>query len=558
MRDQQVQQIVKIADDLFATPERTNNENMWSELSEFMLNNQWSFNRQQSVSATDISSLMSTTAGTKKTRRLFDSTALQAVQDLSAAFQGTLTNPATVWSTLRYQNDELNNNSEASQWLEKVNDIIHNQFNESNFDTEIAKGYQSLVCMANMPIFHEEKLDEDGNFDGFRFTALHLSKVAWLENKDGIVDTVYRKFTLKAKQAVEKWGSDCPHEIMKVVDKEPHKEFQFLHAIFPRKKKDVKLNELGLAPGHKRPWASMYISIEGLKVVEEGGYYEMPVYVARWSILSGEMYGRGPSHLALPDVRTLNRLKQRGLEAMDLQVRPPILANERDVFGQLDLRPGGISIVKDVNGVREFVSQARADILQFSTNDLIQSIKSMFFLDKIQPLSNLDKKERMSQFEVTKRLEEMQSVLGPVLSRLNSELLQPLLIRSFKILLRSGLLPEAPSVVKDRGINIEIVFVNQLARSQQIQDVSSIQQWVANLAQMAQISPEVIDNINADGIARHTAKILGVPQVAITDQDVVQETRQQRAQQQQQQAALEQANLAADTAVKAGGLGNKQ
>jgi len=550
-----VQRIVQLADSLFNASERTNNENLWDELSEFMLNNQWKFNRQQSVSATDISSLMSTNAGTKKTRRLYDSTALQAVQDLSAAFQGTLTNPATTWSKMRFNDDALNNDSDSGLWLEKVNDMMHNEFNESNFDTEIAKGYQSLVSMANMPIFHEERETKAGEHDGVRFTSLHLSQVVWMEDKEGIVDSLYRKFTMRAKQAVEKWGDAVPHEIMKVVEQEPNKEFQFLHAIFPRKDSEVKLNELGLAPGKNRPWASIYISIEGLKMVEEGGYYEMPVYVARWSMLSGELYGRGPSHLALPDVRTLNRLKQRGLEAMDLQVRPPILANERDVFGQLDLRPGGISIVKDVNGVKEFVSQARADILEFSTQDLIQSIKSMFFLDKIQPLSNLDKKERMSQLEVTKRLEEMQSVLGPVLSRLNSELLQPLVIRQFKIMLRAGVLPEMPDMVKERGLDLEIVFVNQLARSQQVQDVSSIQQWVQNLAGLAQLDPTVIDNIDSDGIARHTAKILGVPEVAVANQDEIEQTRAARQQAQQQQQALESANMAADAAAKAGNLG---
>jgi hypothetical protein len=161
----------------------------------------------------------------------------------------------------------------------------------------------------------------------------------------------------------------------------------------------------------------------------------------------------------------------------------------------------------------------------------------------------------MSQLEVTKRLEEMQSVLGPVLSRLNSELLQPLVIRQFKIMLRAGVLPEAPDLVKERGVDIDIQFVNQLARSQQIQDVSSIQQWVQNLAGLAQLDPEVIDNINSDGIARHTAKILGVPEVAVANQDEIEQTRAARQQAQQQQQALESANMAADAAAKAGNLG---
>lgn len=535
-----VNRIILRAENLFASPERQNNEAMWDELSEFMLNNQHGLFRSSTSTSTDISNHISTTAGAKRTRRLYDSTALQAVQDLASAFQGTLTNPATVWSKLRYQDDDLNNDSEAVSWLENVNAIMHNKLNESNFNTEIAKGYQSFVSLANMAIFHEE--NEDG---GFRFTSAHIGQICWAENRDGVVDTVYRKFNLTAKQAIERWGKDVHPEIIKCFEKDPDKEFAFMHCIMPRDPKQVKLNDVGLAPGNKRPVASIYVDMTHKALVEESGYYEVPVLVARWSLMPNEKYGRGPGHLALPDTRTLNRLKQRGLEAIDLQVRPPIFANQRDVFGQLDMRPGGISIVKDHNGVREFVSQARSDILQFSVEELRNSIKSIFFLDKLLLPPRTETGE-MTAYEVSQRTEQMQRVLGPTLSRLNNELLSPLVVRAFKLLLRSGQLPELPDILQERGINVEIVFVNQLARAQQIQDVSTIQQWVQGLAYMAQLDPSIIDNLNADGIAKHTAKILGVPEIAVQNNDVVAQIRQQRAQQAQQAQALDAGVKAAD------------
>lgn len=547
-----IQALLRRADALFSSPERSNNEMLWDELAEFMLNNQYQFFKVNSASQTDLSNLISSSAGAKKTRRVYDSTALQATQDLASAFQGTLTNPATVWSELRFQQDILNDNEEAVHWLQAVNRKIHTTFNESNFDTEIGKAYQSLTALANMALLHEE-LPEGG----FRFEALHLSQVAWAEDKHGKVDTVIRRFILTAKQAFDRWGVDAGENVIKALEKQPDKEFDFIHCIYPRSASEVKLNSEGLAPAEHRPYASVYIGCDKKNPVEVGGYYELPVYAVRWGTMPGEKYGRGPGHLALPDTRTLNRLKQRALEAIDLQVSPPILVNQRDVFGQLDMRPRGISIVRDVQGVKEFISQSRTDILQFSVEELRNSIRSMFFLDKIQPLATLDKKERMSQLEVTKRLEEMQSVLGPTLSRLNSELLKPLIIRSFKILLRTGELPEMPPILQEAGVDVDILFVNQLARSQQIQDVSNIQQWVQNLGFLAQINPEVVDNIDADGIARHTAKILGVPEEAVKSSDRVAEERQQRAQAQAQMQQLEAANMAADSAAKLG-LNNQE
>ncbi len=538
--EKNVKDIVNRAERMFYSVERQNNESLWDEISEFMLNNQSGLFREPSASSIDISTAQSSTAGSKKTKRIFDSTALQSVQDLASAFQGTLTNPATVWSKLRFQADDLNNNEEAVSWLEEVNRVMHNKLNESNFNTEIAKGYQSFVSMANMAIFHEE--DDKG---GFRFTAVHLAQIVWDENKDGIVDTMYRKFTLSARQAFQKWGDKVHPEILRALDKEPEREFQFMHCISPRDKKEVKLNEVGLAPAKHRPISSIYIDTTHHHMVEEGGYYEMPVLVARWSLMPNEKYGRGPGHLALPDTRTLNRLKQRGLEAIDLQVRPPLFANQRDVFGQLDLRPGGISVVKDHNGIREFISQARSDILNFNVEELRSSIKSVFFLDKLLLPPRTETGE-MTAFEVSQRIEQMQRVLGPTLSRLNNELLNPLVVRAFKIMLRNGSLPELPDILRERGIDIEIVFVNQLARAQQIQDVSTIQQWIQGVAQMAQLNPAVLDYINVDGAAKHTAKILGVPEIAVQNDDVVAQTRQQRAQQAQQAQALEAGVKAAD------------
>jgi hypothetical protein len=334
-------------------------------------------------------------------------------------------------------------------------------------------------------------------------------------------------------------------------EKDPERQFSFLHCIYPREKKDIKLNELGFAPGEKRPISSIYIDTSHNILVEESGYYEMPVYVARWSLMPHEIYGRGPGHLSLPDTRTLNQLKMRGLEAIDLQVRPPFLANQRDILSSLDLRPGGISIVKNHAGIREFVSQARGDILQFNVEELRKSIRSIFYLDKLL-LPPRNETGEMTAYEVSQRIEQMHRVLGPTLSRLNTELLNPLVIRAFKIMLRSGVLPAIPSLIRERGIDVEIVFVNQLARSQQIQDVTSIQQWVQGIAGIAQLNPQVIDLINVDGIAKYTAKILGVPEEAVQNDSVVENIRQQRSQQAQQNSGMNNLSTLADTVSKLG------
>lgn len=531
------QSIIMRANKLFRSPERTNADAKWSELAEFILPS------QSGVFETE-----NTTPGVSRTQRLFDSTAIQANHDLAAAIHSTLTNPATKWSKLRFKREDLNNDSDATTWLESANTLIHGVLNESNFDTQISKNYQLMSAVGTMILLHEEKR-EDNEFVGFQFTAWHLSEAAFSENKDGLVDTVYRRFKLTARQAWEKWGKKVSEKIMEALDENPEQEFPFYHCIFPREPNKVDTTSLRVPP-KKRAFASIYVDKTTGEIIEESGYYEFPVYVVRWQTGPGEVYGRGPGHIALPDIRTLNKVKDLGLNAIAKAVNPPMVATMRNVIGNLDLRPGKISVLRDPQGIRELVTQARFDVTQFSVEDLRNAIRGMFFIDKLMLPPRTETGE-MTAFEVAERLQQMQRVLGPTLSRLNSEFLTPMVVRAFRILLRNNVLPPIPDIVKEAGLSVDISFVNQLSRSQQMDDLNNIRSWIQGIAGLAQVKPEVLDYVDADAIAKLTAKIQGVPEVAVTNDRDVEELRAQRAQQMQAQQALEAGTQMADIAAKA-------
>jgi len=541
MSDELVQTLIKRANKSFESEERYNQRATWELLSEFILPNQSGI-----YNGID-------TRGGKKTERLYDSTAVQANHDLSAAIHATLTNPATKWSKLRFKNDFLNNNEEAVSWLEEVNKSIHTHLNESNFDTQVSKNYQALCGVGTMVLLHDEETGNGKLFDRFRFEALHLSQVAFSENKDGQVDCIYRKFKLTARQAVEKFGKEVSEAVMESALEDPEKEYDFIHAIMPRDKSKVKTNYNGSSSAKSRPYASYYIEVKNQKLVLESGYYEFPVYVTRWSTMPGEVYGRGPGHIALPDVRTLNKVKELGLQNIAKSVNPPMIAQQRAILGALDLRPGQLTIVREMDGIREMVSQARYDVTQFAVQELRDAIKSIFFLDKLFLPPRTETGE-MTAFEIDQRLAQMQRVLGPTLSRLNSEFLSPLIIRSFKILFRAGMLPELPDILKEQGVSVEIGFVNQLSRAQQIEELSAVQAWIQDTAQLAQIKPEVLDLINGDQVIKFDAKIRGISETLITNDDEVQVTREQRAQMAQAQQQMEAGVGIADIISKTGGL----
>lgn len=541
--------LIRDAEQLFKSIERSNIEAIWQDVAEFTLpNSSGIFNTNGN-----------NTPGSRKTARVYDSTAIQANNDLAASIHSTLTNPASMWSKIRFKNDALNNNAEAVKWLEDVNKAIHAAFNESNFDTEVSRNYQMYSSLGTMVLFHEEVDNENPlSFGGFRFKSIHLSEVAFDEGINGNVNKVFRKFRISLSQMFEKWPDKMDPELINEMEKDPTKKIDILHATFTRKDKEVRIDpQTGLAPPKSRPIASVYVDMQKGKILEEGGFYEFPFYVTRWSTMPGEVYGRSPGIIALNDVRTLNTLKKTTLEGVAKAINPPMFAQERAVLGSIDLRPSKISIVKDIDGIKEFNTGARFEVSNFTAKELQDQIKSIFFLDKLLLPPRTETGE-MTATEVLQRLEQMQKVLGSTLGRLNSEFLSPLIIRSFKMMLRGGALPPEPPIVAANPLDVEIVFINSLARAQLLEDSNSIQGWVQQLGFLAQLKPEVVDYIDADGIAKHLAKIRGVPEIAIANDDEVAQMRKARAEAQQQAEALEQAIGAADVASKIGGPGGQQ
>lgn len=536
---QLAQMLIKRCHQAFESTERINQRTTWELISEFVLPNQSGIFLEQ------------VTPGIKKTQRLYDSTAIQANHDLSAAIHSTLTNPATKWSKLRYKNDQLNNLTETVAWLEIVNKTIHSYLNESNFDTQVSKNYQAFCSLGTMVLFHEEVNDSAGNFEGYRFEAIHLSEIAYSENAKGEGDAIYRKFKLTNRQIAERWPDKITDELAKEINLNPDAPQELTFCIIPRNKKDVKYGPGGMAKATDRPYASYYILNKTCILLEESGYYEFPLYITRWSTMPGEVYGRGPGHIALPDVRTLNKVKELGLSAINKAINPPMFATQRAILGSLDLRPGQLTIVRDMEGLKEFTTQAKFDVTQFAVEDLRNAIKNIFFIDKLFLPPRTETGE-MTAFEIDQRLAQMQRVLGPTLSRLNSEFLSPLIIRCFRILLRAGVLPPPPPILQEIGIDVEIGFVNQLSRAQQVEELQGVQQWAQEISQVAQFKPEILDYFNQDEYAKFSAKIRSIPEQLVTNDDQVQQMREERAQKQAQMEALQAGIGVADIASKMG------
>jgi hypothetical protein len=268
------------------------------------------------------------------------------------------------------------------------------------------------------------------------------------------------------------------------------------------------------------PIASVFICLDDLKVMDEGGYHEAPFVVPRWTKSSDEMYGRGLGHIALPDTKTLNRAKELGLKAWAKEIDPPLLVQDAGVIGNVRTTPGGQTVVREPNSVQTLDLKIRHDSNRFNTEQLIQSIRGIFFTDQLR----MKESPQMTAEEVRARMELMHRTLGPTLGRLEKELLNRMIERTFAIMMRAGALDDPPDAVveayKSGMADIDIEYEGPLARAQRNVEAEAIDIFLAGGLPLIQAGvPDALDALDMNKAMIHKAKIIGVPESVMASEE---------------------------------------
>ena len=471
--------------------------------------------------------------GDKRQELIFDGTAIHSAELLSASLHGMLTNASTPWFSLRYRNTETDEMDAAKEWLESATDVMYQAFQRSNFQEQVHELYHDLITFGTGVMFVES--DEDNQV---RFGTRHISECYVSEDDQGRVDTVYRKFKMPARAAAMRFGEDVLSQRMtKALAEDPYSEVTIIHVVRPREDRDVTKEDT-----LNKPYLSCYIDPEEKTILSESGYDEFPYMVPRYLKASFELgYGRSPAMTALPDVKMLNKMSETTIRAAQKQVDPPLMVPDDGFMLPIRTVPGGLNFYR--SGTRD-----RLEPLNIGANNPLglsmeeqrrTAIRSAFFVDQLI----MGEGPQMTATEVIQRTEEKMRLLGPVLGRLQAELLQPLINRVFNILVRQQAFPPAPDNLKELDLDIE--YVSPLAKAQRSGDVQSVMRLFELIGPMGQLDPGVFDYMDTDGMVKYLIKVLGVPASVVRGEDEVYQVRTERAQQQaQQQQMAEMAQMA--------------
>ena len=480
--------------------------------------------------------------GEKRTEVLFDSTAITANNLLAASLHGTLTSPSLPWFTLKLRDEELMNERDVQLWLEDSGRRMYDTFNETNFNTEVHELYLDLCSIGTGALFVEEA-NEGFEKGAIHFNTLHIAEYFIQENVNGKVDTLYRKYKLTARQAIEEFGEENVGEkIIEASKNKPDKQFNFIHAVEPT----IDYERATGKTNTKLPYHSCHVCVEDKMIVRSGGYNEFPYLVPRWSKATGEIFGRSPSYNALPDIKTLNKAVEIGLKAWAKAIDPPLLVQDDGVIGRVRMTPAGITVVRSDGAIKPLQIGSNWQITDMKENQLRTAIRQAYYSDQLQ----LQDGPQMTATEVQVRYELMQRLLGPTLGRFQSEFLNPLIERVFGIMVRANAFMPTPEIMGNRKMDIE--YVGPLARSQRMEESIAIERLYQLAMNVGQIDPAIMDNINHDEAIRMRAKLLGVPKTVLRGLDEVMEMREAKAQQQSQMMQQQMAQQQAQTALTQG------
>jgi hypothetical protein len=496
--------------------------------------------------------------GVKKTQEMFDATAGMACTKFAAAMESMLTPRNQRWHRLVAMDKTLNRNRQAREWFEDVTDILfrYRYAPQANFASNQHEIYMGLGAFGTGCLFIDDLKDRHGRTVGTRYRAIHLGEVYFAENHQGIVDTALRKFKMSARQAAQRWGKDKLAEgLQKALEKNPDQEFEFIHCVMPREDiEEGRLDAKGMA------FASYVICLVGKQRMEEGGYHTFPYAISRYVVAPGEIYGRSPAMLALPDIKVLNEINKTTLKQGHRVVDPVLLAHDDGVLDSFSLKPGAINYGGVSADGRPLVHALPTGNLSFAkelTDEKRQSINDAFLVTLFQILVDTP---QMTATEVLERAREKGALLSPTMGRQQSEGLGPLIHRELDILARAGLLPQMPPILRTAmGADYDVVYDSPLSRAQRAEEASGTMRTVefaVNIAAQTQ-DPSVLDNFNWDVIVPEVADINGMPIRYLNTMDQIAQLRQGR-DQDKQAAQITQALPGAAAMMKVAGTNGQQ
>lgn len=459
--------------------------------------------------------------GFKRNTKQFNNTSRLASRTLASGMMAGITSPARPWFKLQASDPDMNEIAAVKEWLHQVEVVMYLVFSQSNTYNSLHSLYAELGVFGTgaMGVFEDFE-------DVIRCKTYTVGSYMIGANGRDEVDTLYREYENTVAQLVKRFGYDnCSQAVQQQWDTGNTEAWvPIVHAVEPNDNRD-----------HNNPLAKFktvrsvyYEKSQGSKqnvdkFLLESGFDEFPMLVPRWDIAGEDVYSSdSPGMLALGDAKSMQLSMKRKAQALDKIGNPALLGSP----GLKNKTKGGVP------GAGELIYGDKADDTLGSIygnyrpdiNAIAQSIaedenrvKRAFYEDLFLMLANSDRRQITAR-EIAEKQEEKLLMLGPVLERLHTELLDPLIDRTFNILQGNGVLPPPPPALQGKELNVE--YVSVLAQAQRMVAVGALERTIGFVSSITPIWPAARYKIDPSQAVDEYSHAMGVnPRVVRPDDE---------------------------------------
>lgn len=464
----------------------------------------------------------------RSNKAVYNAHGILAFRTLAGGMTSGLSSPSRPWFRLTSFDDDLAQSQDVKEWLAEVEKRMYAFLAGTNFYGAVRTNYAELGLFGTAATVMTEH-DEAG-------AVCHPLTAGeyWIACGDKAEpDTLYRRAPMTVAQTVASfdWSMISPR-VRDMYDRAQYEQIvNVMHAIEPNDDRDATKID-----NHNKPWRSFYWDADdGDKLngmLRLSGMEEQPFWAPRWETCGGDSYGTCPGHDSLPDMRELQLQTKRKTEATGFMVKPEKIAPASvKLTGQAgNVVSASASDAQKVEVPYELPYQVGEIIMQDMAR-CQQSVDSLTYADLFMAITNMQGVQPRNMDEIASRNEEKMSQLGPVIERVNTEMLEVAIDRTFGIMQRKQMLPQAPE--QFQGHPIKVDFVSVLAQMQRMVGLGQLEKTVSMIISLAGANPEALDKLNIDATIDEYADRTGSPPKILHSDKDVEAVRAARAQQQQ-------------------------
>ena len=382
---------------------------------------------------------------------VFDSAPLDSLNKFVSKLQTSLVPAQKNWLRLKVGTSLKEDAGRLQPVLDDITAVFLSAIRNSNFDVEAAESFYDLAVGTACIMMQE------GDFlTPFKFKTVPLSELYLEKVGNGQYNNIYRKHKIVPMYAQKVWSDAKVDSDMMSHDKEE----DFVEAV---------TQEKGV-------WKYYVVYQKDKKIIVDRTLRYNPFIVFRWSVMPGEVYGRGPVLFALPDAKSLNKTKELILKNASMAVAGAWTMEDDGAINPENVKvaPGAIIPVTSNGGasraatLQPLQTGTNFNVGDIIINDLRQSIYNIMFANPLGPVDQPVK----TATEIEYRQKQYADEVGAPFGRLESEFIKPIIQTGLLILDSLGKID-----IKDFRVNeeqIAVDYASPLSITQNTEDVNKL------------------------------------------------------------------------------------